>query len=184
MCSLWSLMKELSTRGLDSHSIWDFYTDYPKVHPCYKLQGRSRISEGILCPCSTDVKCPGHSWNGSSLSIPPCHPQGVSFLFSGVFMFGCGWDGTLKGPMPTLGFYEAAPVDGEVLCPLLCVLPRDWGLLKSPSPLPHPAELPWGWACISWLHPSASTASLWTTVKAKLLYFLILMILANTCDGK
>lgn len=52
-------------------------------------------------------------------------PQEVSLLFSGVFMLGCGRDGTLKGPKPTLGLYEAAPVDGEALCPLLCVLPRD-----------------------------------------------------------
>lgn len=35
-----------------------------------------------------------------------------------------------------------------------------------------------------WLCSSARTSSVWTTVKAKLLYFLILMILANTCNGK
>lgn len=42
-------------------------------------------------------------------------------IFSGVFMFGYGKDGTLKCHKPTLGLYVAASIADEVLCLLSCV---------------------------------------------------------------
>lgn len=130
-----------------------------------------------------------HSWNWrdvSSFSTFSCHPSASWFLlFPHMFVYlggfrGCDYD--------VSEFDEAALIDlGRCpffLSPCLCVPPEKCLCWKTIYLFQIEESHLRAKGLSDWLGSSARTSSVWTTVKAKLLYFLILMILANTCNGK